>query len=448
MKIKPTEETVIEPNTTSKKMNVTVKKDEIIFGDENSSEKISISFQRTLRIPDDDKIYPLPPSLGPFPVEKVDDYLDKVPEEWKNHGGVFIPMYQREAMWMKFNGSEKSPKAVKVAIGKVNALSGKTWNQNLKKGDNDYVVIPNQPWLDGINAGDGTVRQFVAMPLGGGYTVEGQVTGKEEFGGIQLCVYDKKDKKLIEEPIVDYPIEYPEEEIPIMKPYPKPHPKPPKKPHHPKPVPKSTFGKGKNIPFSNSGMIVPQSTPSFKQSMPVCDMAIPESYDFAPIEKSINRSKIDKKKSKPISSSDDFYVEERQNAFSEAKEMGLASGGKMKQKIYRDQFGVDFWDENNFGRVYVHIVNSTMYSKITGKPLPDTPISAQTYNDFGYAWYDLWDEGKSDIKKSNILSNVKSVKEIDQEKYGYSKQNDNSIKIENVVQLGKKNQNEIRDGDW
>src|SRR5215470_3778380 len=50
----------------------------------------------------------------------------------------------------------------------------------------DYVVVPDQPWLDGINAGDGYVRQFVAMPLGLGYTVEGQVTGAEEFGGIQL----------------------------------------------------------------------------------------------------------------------------------------------------------------------------------------------------------------------------------------------------------------------
>jgi len=30
------------------------------------------------------------------------------------------------------------------------------------------------------------------MPLGSGYTVEGQVTGKEEFGGIQIIVYEAK----------------------------------------------------------------------------------------------------------------------------------------------------------------------------------------------------------------------------------------------------------------
>lgn len=34
------------------------------------------------------------------------------------------------------------------------------------------MVSPEQPWLDGIADGDGTVRQFVAMPLGSGYSVE------------------------------------------------------------------------------------------------------------------------------------------------------------------------------------------------------------------------------------------------------------------------------------
>eukprot|EP01027_Heterolobosea_sp_BB2_P012822 GEZU01018549.1.p1 GENE.GEZU01018549.1~~GEZU01018549.1.p1 ORF type:complete len:146 (+),score=12.70 GEZU01018549.1:47-484(+) len=59
----------------------------------------TMTLERTFRIPDDGKTYPLPPSLGHFPVFRVDDYLDSVPESWKQHGGVFIPMYQREAMW-------------------------------------------------------------------------------------------------------------------------------------------------------------------------------------------------------------------------------------------------------------------------------------------------------------------------------------------------------------
>jgi len=59
-----------------------------------------IDFQRTLRIPDDNREYPLPPGLGRFPVEHVDDFADKLPGTWQAHGGVFIPMYQSEALWI------------------------------------------------------------------------------------------------------------------------------------------------------------------------------------------------------------------------------------------------------------------------------------------------------------------------------------------------------------
>jgi len=103
--------------------------------------------------------------------------------------------------------------------------------------------------------------------------------------------------------------------------------------------------------------------------------------------------------------------------FGDAKEMGLSSGGKMKQKIYKDQNGISFWNQNKFGRVYVHIVNSSMYSKITGKKPPETPITAKTYTELSYPWYDIYDEGIQGIKKSNILSNIKTVKEIDQQNY-------------------------------
>lgn len=154
----------------------------------------SISFQRTLRIPDDGKTYPLPPGLGEFPLRRVDDYADRVPAEWKTRGGVFLPMYQREAMWLRFLGERWKPRAVKVAVGKVCAISGAPWSEGLVdgRGKQDYMVAPPQPWLDGIKVSAGTIRQFVAMPLGMGYTVEGQVTGEETFGGLQIKVFEPK----------------------------------------------------------------------------------------------------------------------------------------------------------------------------------------------------------------------------------------------------------------
>ena len=83
----------------------------------------SVSFQRTLRIPEDGRTYPLPPGLGSFPIRRVADFADRVPASWREHGGVFIPMYQREALWLSFNAADWRPNAVKIGIGKVNAIS-------------------------------------------------------------------------------------------------------------------------------------------------------------------------------------------------------------------------------------------------------------------------------------------------------------------------------------
>ena len=63
-----------------------------------------IDFQRTLRIPDDNRDYPLPPGLGRFPVAHVDDHAERLPEAWQRRGGVFLPMYQAEALWIHFSG--------------------------------------------------------------------------------------------------------------------------------------------------------------------------------------------------------------------------------------------------------------------------------------------------------------------------------------------------------
>jgi hypothetical protein len=71
-------------------------------------------------------------------------------------------------------------------VGKVCAVSGLPWIEHLVGDPQNYVALPDQPWLDGINAGDGFIRQFVAVPLGSGATVEGQVTGQETHGGVQL----------------------------------------------------------------------------------------------------------------------------------------------------------------------------------------------------------------------------------------------------------------------
>jgi len=156
---------------------------------------LTIDFQRTLRIPDDGRDYPLPPGLGSFPLRHIDDYGRRVPSSWLKRGGVLLPMWQSEALWLNFDSNyvrdrrTNYPFAVKVATGKISAITGEPWQRGLSRNPQDYLVVPEQPWLDGYCVQKGLIRQFVAMPLGEGYSVEEQLTGDAEFGGIQIEVF-------------------------------------------------------------------------------------------------------------------------------------------------------------------------------------------------------------------------------------------------------------------
>lgn len=175
----------------------------------------SVSFIRTLRIPDDGREYPLPPGFTSFPLHHVGDYASRLPEAWSAQGGVFLPMYQAEALWISFSGNY--PIALKVAAGKTCALTGEPWHDRLtpapliggptrirnwfedrfgtavpSSSGQDYMVIPDQPWLDGFFAGKGLIRQFVAMPLGEGYTADEQLTGHADHDGLQISACPMK----------------------------------------------------------------------------------------------------------------------------------------------------------------------------------------------------------------------------------------------------------------
>lgn len=174
--------------------------------------RLQIGFECTLRLPDDGKMYPLPPGLGALPARRVMDYAERVPAAWRAGGpdDLFLPLHDCEALFLVFAGAEGQPCAVQVGVGGVNAVSGQAWNETLQADPQDYLVCPPQPWLDGINAGAGMVRQFVAVPLGQGYTVEGQITGQEALGGIQILIWDAKPGRFPAspaEPAGEQPIE-------------------------------------------------------------------------------------------------------------------------------------------------------------------------------------------------------------------------------------------------
>jgi len=105
-------------------------------------------------------------------------------------------MYQSEALWTNFSGSY--PCAIKVAAGKISAVSGEPWGNGLSEDPQDYVVVPEQPWLDGFNVAEDYIRQFVSMALGDCFTAEEPITGKGKHGGIQIVTYPMKHDMYLE----------------------------------------------------------------------------------------------------------------------------------------------------------------------------------------------------------------------------------------------------------
>ncbi|KAK6081120.1 hypothetical protein SCUP234_04773 [Seiridium cupressi] len=160
--------------------------------------ELRVSFIRTVRVPDNATHSKLPPGLGEFPLYKVQDYAKQLPDEMVDKGGIFLPMYQKEALWVSFEATK--PFAIKVYAGGVNAISGEHMNEDPdtkfrrhkkyfeQESIQDYLIVPGQLWLDGIATSPGVVRQFVAMPTGQGYSVEAQMTGQEVLSGLQFDI--------------------------------------------------------------------------------------------------------------------------------------------------------------------------------------------------------------------------------------------------------------------
>lgn len=155
---------------------------ELIDGRLRFGPRLVVSFHRTLRVPEDISTYPLPPGLGLLPVRMQSATNTGVPH-------CLVPLYRREALWIGFSAAAWKPNALKVIAGGINAVSGLPDRNDALAAPQNYVVSPDQPWLDGCNIGDGIIRQFVAMRLGEGYGL-GAGTPEGEQGGLDIIAFD------------------------------------------------------------------------------------------------------------------------------------------------------------------------------------------------------------------------------------------------------------------
>ena len=320
------------------------------FPEVHAAARCTIELQRTLRIPDDGKDYPLPPGLGAFPLRHLDDYAAGLPESWRRRGGVIAPMHQAEAMWIRF--ASAYPFAVKVATGKVCAITGDAWVDCLNRDPQDYAVLPEQPWLDGYCVEEGTVRQFVAMPLGKGYTVEEQLTGAAVHGGLQIAAYPMKAA------------------------------------HY-------------------EALLARNEALSAQRVMCVHEASGP--------------------------------------VYGGVADMGLAPGGRMKQHIYDDPYGLDAWDQRHGSRCFVSLANTAQWMAITGEPPPTEPPTARAYTAAGLPWFEYYGGDSQVVAGSDKLRGLASVAEH-AGATGHEPLPDNgTIAVPNIVALGKRRGRRVRE---
>jgi hypothetical protein len=318
------------------------------FPEVHEDAKAAICFQRTLRIPDDGKHYPLPPGLDAFPLRHVEDFAARVPRDWSERGGMMMPLYQAEAMWISFGVRRRFdngfPCAIKIAAGKINAISGKPWEPKLDAAERDYIVVPEQPWLDGFCIAKDVIRQFVAMPLGSGYSVEEQITGKAEHGGVQILVYPMKRDR----------------------------------------------------------------------------------YE------ALLRTREEQRRRSPQVRR--FMVAGLAGAATPA--MGLAAGGRMRQQIYADPYGLDAWDQSVSSRCFVTLVNAAQWCEITGSAPPTRPPTAADYTKAGLPWFDYYAADLETLAGAPALTLVKSVAEVAAEKGEQPLGPDGEVNPGLVIELG------------
>lgn len=346
---------------------IELKNDALVFSfpEVHPAAELTIEFQRTLRIPDDGKHYPLPPGLGAFPLRHVDDYAAGLPSEWLEHGGIMMPMYQSEAMWLRFRTAEIEghdsawPFAIKVATGKQCAVSGAGWKDGIARNPQNYLVAPKQPWLDGYVVEKDCIRQFVAMPLGAGYTAEEQITGRAEHGGLQLAVYPMK-REVFER-------RFPKRE-----------------------VSEALMSTGENIMLHSLAL-------------------------------------------QKVSSAG----------------MGLAPGGRMKQRIEQDPFEIGDWDTTSSSRCFVHLCNSMVWNSITGTQPPYPPLTAKQYTASGLPWFDWYDETGTALEPTETLKSLKSIVELSAEKNTVVLPENESVNPRNIITYRPNlKPNQVREGSF
>ncbi|EPS44884.1 hypothetical protein H072_1130 [Dactylellina haptotyla CBS 200.50] len=351
--------------------------------------RLEITFRRTIRVPDNDETSHLPPDLGEISLTNANEVANNLPDTMAEKGGLLMAMYNNEAMWIDFhlrgdpnNFPVRRHYAIKIYAGGINVVSGEPENETtattlrrrnrLAKGESvqDYMVVPGQPWIDGIAIGRGKVRQFVATPLGKGFTVEGQMTGSEDVGGLQFEIIGTK--------------------------------------------------RGWENFYSSIGIFLKTLTGRTVSIRAGRDWTIETLKEYiedetdCPIDQQrlvwAGRQLEDGRTvgEYGIKKEDTIHMvlRLRGGGYAEESEIGLGAGGKIHQTIIKDPKESEEWDKDNIIAFNVQILNAKDYTRVTGRQPPQKPLSATDYAEHG-GYFLEYQEDETEIYGD--FSQVKSI---------------------------------------
>ncbi|KLO88628.1 uncharacterized protein LW93_4438 [Fusarium fujikuroi] len=364
-------------------------------------DELTITFRRTIRVPDNKNTSGLPPDQGAFPLFKIQGYARTLPLSMAQKGGLSIPMYQREALWIDFESTKTY--AIRIHVGNVNIVSGEPSVPNnatelrrrqlLKKEKSiqDYIVVPDQEWIDGVATAPGQVKQFVAMPIGTGTSIEYQMmNGEETSAGIQFDITR-----------LDPLLSGPKDNINVMV--------------------KELGGKISNYFLSRFSRV--ETLKSFIKAKVGVDVAcqtlVWASQNLKSMDCSLHKFRLQSAN----------YLEDKLrlcdynlkngallhlftrlrggSSMIEEQEMNIAAGGLIRQNIVEQPKGE--YKKTSQITINVQILNSVSFKRVTGQDPPESPISAATYAKAGHPFFSL-DEGPTTIFGN--FSDLKSMAQL------------------------------------